>query len=88
MGKETKLEVFSRNIRALRAMRGWTLEYVAGRVGVSTKQIWKYERGIDQAGYDVLSRLADLFGVSVDELLGRGLPAGADRGRRTSSGVP
>ena len=57
-------------ITALRKQKGMTQQELADYMGVSDKAVSKWER--DQSLPDVyaLARLADLFGVTVDQLLG------------------
>lgn len=43
---------------------------LAERVGVNSKQISAYENGFRQPSYAVLIRLADVYKVSIDYLLG------------------
>lgn len=66
MGNRTGSVIF-----ALRKMKGWTQEQLAELVGVSSVAVSKWERGINVPEVEILCRLADLFGVTVDELLGR-----------------
>ena len=44
---------------------------VAQRIGVTASMVSSYETDIRLPSYDVLLRIADVFGVSVDYLLGR-----------------
>ena len=57
-------------LKELRQERQWTQGYVAQRVGVTASLISAYETGIRQPSYEVLIRLAHLFSVSSDYLLG------------------
>lgn len=45
-------------------------EELANILGVSQQTISKYENGSREAGYDMLSKMAKLFNVSIDYLLG------------------
>ncbi|NUK31013.1 helix-turn-helix transcriptional regulator [Parageobacillus sp. VR-IP] len=49
----------------------WTQEYVADLVGVARTTYTAYERGTKQPQLDTVNKLADLFEVSADYLLGR-----------------
>lgn len=64
-------EIFARNIRYLRELRGWTQEDVSEKIGVTQKQIAKYESGRDWVSADALVEYAKTFGVTTDQLLGR-----------------
>lgn len=59
-------------LRELREGRGWSQKYVAAKLKIkqsSTYANWEY--GIRDPDTDTLSRLADLYEVSTDYLLGR-----------------
>ena len=62
--------IFSR-IRDLREDRDWNQTKVAEYLGVSQTTYSKYELGKLPLPVDVLLKLSDLYGVSVDYLLGR-----------------
>jgi HTH-type transcriptional regulator, competence development regulator len=49
----------------------WTQEYVADLIGVARTTYTAYERGTKQPQLDTVNKLADLFEVSADYLLGR-----------------
>ena len=66
MGMRTGSVIF-----ASRKMKGWTQEQLAELVGVSSVAVSKWERGISVPEVELLCKLADLFHISVDELLGR-----------------
>jgi transcriptional regulator with XRE-family HTH domain len=59
------------NIKSLRIERGLNQQTVADYLGITQQAYANYERGSRQPDPDTLMRLADFFGVSVDELLGR-----------------
>ncbi len=58
------------NIRALRKERGMTQERLAEALGVTTGAVHKWESGASMPEIRMLMEIADLFGVSVDALLG------------------
>ena len=58
-------------LKELRAKRNLTQQQVADHIGCSSVVYSRYENGVRQPSIEVLLRLADLFGVSVDALLGR-----------------
>lgn len=62
-------------LRALRDWRGYTAAEVAGKVGVKTGSVSKWEIGISAPWLNNLVALADLYGVSVDWLVGREVDA-------------
>ena len=58
-------------LRQLRLDKQLRQEQVARLIGVSKGAISAYETDIRQPSYDILIRLANLYRVSVDYLLGR-----------------
>lgn len=58
-------------LRELREKRGLTLEQVAEELGLRNQYVSNYELGKRKPDYDILSRFADFYGVTVDYLLGR-----------------
>lgn len=58
-------------ITAERERLGLTQAELANRVSVSQKSISKYERSERRPSYETLMKMADLFNVDVDYLLGR-----------------
>lgn len=56
-------------VRALRTSRGWSLDELAGRSGVSKGMVVQVESGRTNPSVGTLTRLADAFGVTVARLL-------------------
>ncbi|MCB1833156.1 MAG: helix-turn-helix transcriptional regulator [Geminicoccaceae bacterium] len=71
-----------KRLRELRRERGWSLKHVCGRLGISYQAYWKIETGRSSPRASRLVAIADLFGVTIDELVGRTPPPGT--GRSTS----
>ena len=63
-------ETLGKRIAMLRKEKGLTQEQLAEKVGVSAQAVSKWENDISCPDITLLPLLADLFGVSVDELLG------------------
>jgi len=61
----------SDRLRSLRLQKNYTHEYLAERLDLSMRQIARYEAGEADPASDVVSRMADIFDVSSDYLLGR-----------------
>ena len=57
-------------LKTLRIQRQMTLKDVACRVGVSKSIVSAYENGSRRPSYDMLIKLARLFNVTTDYLLG------------------
>lgn len=62
---------FSEVFKKLRTKKGWTQEEIAERLGVSRPSIAGYESKDRVPRKEMLNKIADLFGVSIDYLLGR-----------------
>lgn len=62
---------FSQRLKQLRQDRNFTQAQVASRIGVTASMVSSYETDIRLPSYDVLIRIADLFGVTTDYLLCR-----------------
>lgn len=59
------------NLKEIRTKRQLTQQAVADYIGCSSVVYSRYERGTRQPSIEMLLKLADLFGVTVDFLLGR-----------------
>ena len=62
---------FSQRLKQIRRDKHLTQAQVAARIGVTPSMVSSYETDIRLPSYEVLLRIADMFGVSVDFLLGR-----------------
>ena len=67
------------SIRLLRTRAGWSQRELAERLGVDRTAVVKYESGSGEPSLRLAIRMADLFGVSMDELLGRKTPDPSSR---------
>ena len=78
----------SEKLQDLRRDAGLSQEEVAGRLFVSRQSVSKWENGQAEPGVENLKALADLYGVTLDELTGgsrknlgpRRAPGGRNRG--------
>lgn len=68
-------DVMAANLRALRAREHISQEEVAKRVGIGVASVVNYENGQSSPSYETAWRLADLFGVTLDALGSREVPA-------------
>ena len=64
----------NQNIASLRKDRGMTQEELAALLGVSGQAVSKWESGVCCPDIGLLPTLADIFGVTLDELMGREAP--------------
>lgn len=62
---------FSTRLRNLRLNRGLRQEQVAKLIGVKKSAISTYENDIRQPSFEILVRIANLYQVSTDYLLGQ-----------------
>ena len=58
-------------IARLRKAHGWTQEALADRLFVSKDLVSKWETGKRRPDYGTVERIADLFGVPADSILGK-----------------
>jgi transcriptional regulator with XRE-family HTH domain len=61
-------------IRRLREFNGWTQSKAAAAAGVPLRTFQNWEAGVRDPQPDGLVKLADAFGVTLDELFERKLP--------------
>ena len=66
-------------ITALRKQKGWSQTDLAKTIEASRDMIGKYERNDNLPSIEVAFKLADIFGISVDYLLGKGQHASYDK---------
>lgn len=64
-----KYNTMGEMIAALRKEKGMTQQELADKMGVTDKAVSKWERNISCPDVAVLPRLAELFGITVDELM-------------------
>ncbi|KRL81769.1 helix-turn-helix domain-containing protein [Ligilactobacillus equi] len=62
---------FSDKLTNLRENRGWSKKYVADKIHIKPQTYGNYEYGIRQPDFETLSKIASLYEVTTDYLLGR-----------------
>lgn len=78
---------FGQRLRSLRAKANMTQAELAQKLDVSRPAVGSWESGKIRPRFDKLSQIAELFGITVSELMGE--PAGQERSvRGTSALVP
>ena len=70
MAKERLDSLLGAKIKREREARGWSQEALGHSLGISGSAINRYEKGARHPGPERLARLAALFGVTTDYLLG------------------
>lgn len=66
-------------ISSLRKERGWSQNDVATKTGISQVMVGKYERGDAVPSIEIAKKIADVFEVSLDYLVGEGQNASFDK---------
>ena len=59
-----------RSLKSLRKSNGYTQEQLANAIGATKRQIGAWERGENDLPLDYAIEIADLFGCSLDALVG------------------
>lgn len=65
------MNLFSQQLRQLRLEHGMVQRELADIAGIKTRAYQLYEQGKTEPSIDVLIKFADVFGVGLDELVGR-----------------
>ncbi|MEX1029581.1 MAG: helix-turn-helix transcriptional regulator [Paenibacillaceae bacterium] len=55
----------------LRKNNNWSMQYLANRIGMAKSTYAGYESGYRQPSLDTLQKMAEIFNVSTDYLLGK-----------------
>lgn len=74
MSTKTKSTALGQNIKLFRKQKGWTQVELAQKLGCSQAMITAYENAQKRPDLDKINRLAQLFGISTDQLLGNEKP--------------
>lgn len=67
---EKKMQI-ARSIRRARERKDYTQEYVAEELALTVSTYSKIERGVTALKMEVAMRLAEIFDISLDELIGK-----------------
>lgn len=60
---------WGKHLRALRTDRGWTQEQLGRRIGVTNVTVSRLESGIRRPSLQFFQRIANIFGLTTDELI-------------------
>lgn len=66
-----KMHSYGDTIKELRLANAKTLKDVAEAVGTSVQNLSRWERGEVMPGIEFCVKLADYYGITIDELIGR-----------------
>lgn len=67
----TRCELFGHRLRELRKQANLTQQEIADKIGVNRVTYTNWEKGNREPNFDYLVKLADMFQVTTDDLLGR-----------------
>ena len=68
---EDKIDIIGRNIKRIRTDNNMTQKDLAYRLKVERPTLTHYEKGDRVPSIDILWNIADIFDISIDELVGR-----------------
>jgi transcriptional regulator with XRE-family HTH domain len=71
--------MINEKIRLLRKQKNWTQEQFAQQLNIKRSLVGAYEEGRAEPRVELLQKMAEVFGITVDELIGRQEAGGADR---------
>ncbi|MCH1624555.1 helix-turn-helix domain-containing protein [Fredinandcohnia quinoae] len=60
---------FAEKLKKERKQKGWSQEELAEKLFVSRQSVSKWENGQNYPSIEIIIKLSDLFGVTIDELL-------------------
>jgi len=63
------MTTFGEKLRQERSKRGWSQEELAEKLYVSRQSVSKWENGQNYPSIEIIIKISDLFGVTIDELL-------------------
>lgn len=59
------------NIREARQLKGITQEQLAKMLGITQGAVAQWENGLTHPSFDMLPKVAEALGMTVDELIGK-----------------
>lgn len=62
---------YGSRIAKLREQKGWTQEELSERIGISRASLSHYEKDRREPNLETLTRLADVFKTTIDQIIGR-----------------
>ncbi len=61
--------IFGEKLKTERSKAGWSQEELAAKLFVSRQSVSKWENGQNYPSIEIIIKISDLFGVTIDELL-------------------
>ncbi|MBR1867114.1 MAG: helix-turn-helix transcriptional regulator [Clostridia bacterium] len=65
------MKIFEKNLIELRKTNKFTQRQMAEKLGITQPSYIRYENGTSEPKQEILVKIADIFDVSIDFLLGR-----------------
>ncbi len=65
------MEIFAKRLKELRKEHKFTQQQLANILNIKQQSYLRYELNTSEPSYDMLVKIADMFDVSTDFLLGR-----------------
>mgnify|MGYP005970326691 CR=1 FL=1 len=70
MEMESERKSFGQNLRLARKQEGWTLQKVSELTGIPNQTLSRYETGKNIPSVYQAYKLASLFGMTIEEMIG------------------
>jgi transcriptional regulator with XRE-family HTH domain len=64
-------EIFAKRLKELREEHQLSQEQLANKIDTKKQTLSRYERNLREPGINIITKVADFFGVSIDYLAGR-----------------
>ncbi|MBQ2861589.1 MAG: helix-turn-helix transcriptional regulator [Oscillospiraceae bacterium] len=77
---ERKIKMFGDNLKTLRKNKGFSQEQLSLRLNVVRQTVSKWEKGLSVPDAEMLVKIAEVLGTSVNELLGEAVAAKNEEG--------
>jgi ribosome-binding protein aMBF1 (putative translation factor) len=71
LSKVSKMINYGENLKEQRLSRGITLKEIEKETGINNGNLSRWERGVVLPNIDFCVQLADYYGITLDELIGR-----------------
>lgn len=65
------IKTIGENIKKYRLLNNYTQEKLAEKLGIAPNTLSNYENGNREPSNDIILKLADIFGISIDDLYSR-----------------
>ena len=66
--------MYGKYLKMERIARGYTQAQIAQIANITQAQVSYYEKDLNSPSIDIVAKMADFYGISIDELIGREIP--------------